>query len=212
MNVNTNSIVPFEYDSHQIRSITIEDQPYFIAQDVCDVLAIVNGKDIVRRQLDEDEKLKRQIVASGQNRETWLVNESGLYTLIMRSNKPEAKAFRKWVTSEVLPALRKTGSYYIPHPYDEAIKLAKQAIELAGSQNKLGKRLGISSAHMSYIMNRELWHLVSDDMILKVEQGCRNILQHGMGYDQNTVDLLMKIEDNNVRTELYNRLKKGGVL
>lgn len=105
----------FSYGKQELRTITINEEPWFVAKDACDMLGIANSKDVIRRQLDSDEKLKRQIVASGQGRDVWCINESGLYNLIFRSNKPEAKQFRKWVTSEVLPSLRKTGHYT---PYD----------------------------------------------------------------------------------------------
>ncbi len=209
----TEMIVPFEYGSYQIRSIEIENQPYFVAQDVCDVLGISNARDALNKSLDPDEKLMSKISTSGQSRETWLVNESGLYTLIMRSNKPEAKAFRKWVTSEVLPALRKTGSYSAPqHPYREVLRVATLAVAIVGSQNKLAARLGISGGHMSSVFHPEQWHMVSAEMMGRVEQVCNHIVQHGIGYDRKTVDLLMQIKDTKLRTQLYDRFKQGGVL
>lgn len=84
--------------------------PWFVAQDVCDFLEIVNTTQAMDR-LDEDEKLAYSLHRSGQKRKTWIISESGLYNLIFRSNKPEANAFRKWVTATVLPEIRKTGGY-----------------------------------------------------------------------------------------------------
>ena len=100
----------FNASNQQVRTVLIDNQPYFVAKDVCDVLQLSDVSMSVGR-LDEDEKLTQVLFVSGQNREMWLVNESGLYNLIFRSNKPEAKAFRKWVTSEVLPCIRQTGKY-----------------------------------------------------------------------------------------------------
>jgi prophage antirepressor-like protein len=88
----------------------IENEAWTVAKDICDILDLSDVNKTLEK-LDNDEKLTRKIFVSGQNRKMWLVNESGLYALIMRSNKPEAKAFRKWVTSEVLPAIRKKGYY-----------------------------------------------------------------------------------------------------
>lgn len=96
-----------------IRGQHIESEYWFVAKDVCDVLSLADASQAVDR-LDDDEKLTRIIYGSGQGRQMWLVNESGLYNLIFQSRKPEAKAFRKWVTSEVLPALRKNGTYSMP--------------------------------------------------------------------------------------------------
>ncbi len=94
----------------EIRVIDKNGEVWFVAKDVCDVLGL---KDVSMslQKLDEDEKLTQKIFVSGQHRDLWLINESGLYTLILRSNKPNAKKFRKWVTSEVLPTIRKTGTY-----------------------------------------------------------------------------------------------------
>ncbi|GAA4338056.1 hypothetical protein GCM10023149_47820 [Mucilaginibacter gynuensis] len=102
---NSNSINDFT-------TIEIDGEPWFIAADVCAMLDIKNVSDAVS-SLDDDEKLVSVIPRAGQNRSTNLVNESGLYNLIFRSKKPSAKEFRKWVTKEVIPAIRKTGSFGI---------------------------------------------------------------------------------------------------
>lgn len=109
---NAGTLLPTEYtfSGTQVRTIVLNGIPYFVAKDVCDVLSLINSRKAVNA-LDSDERLTYLIVTSGQGRKMWLVNESGLYHLIFQSRKPEAKAFRKWVTSEVLPELRKTGSY-----------------------------------------------------------------------------------------------------
>lgn len=101
-----------DFNGAEVRTVTINDQPYFVAKDVCDVLEITNPSKAVEN-LDEDERLLSLMVISGQNRDVLCVNESGLYHLIFKSRKPQAKAFRKWVTAEVLPAIRKTGSYSV---------------------------------------------------------------------------------------------------
>lgn len=106
-----NEIIPFGYDDQLVRTVMIDDTPWFVAKDVCSALGIQNHKDSVAKSLDDDEKGVEKIYSLGGVQETIVINESGLYTLIMRSNKPEAKRFRKWVTSEVLPSIRKTGQY-----------------------------------------------------------------------------------------------------
>lgn len=100
----------FNATSQEVRSLLIGNEPYFVAKDVCEILSL-SDTNMALSKLDDDEKLTQKIFGSGQNRKMWLVNESGLYALILRSNKPEAKVFRKWVTSEVLPAIRKRGYY-----------------------------------------------------------------------------------------------------
>lgn len=100
----------FNASNQQVRTVLIENQPYFVAKDVCDALGIANSRDVLSR-LDSDEKGMSVLPTPSGKQEMNLVNESGLYNLIFRSNKPEAKAFRKWVTSEVLPCIRRTGKY-----------------------------------------------------------------------------------------------------
>lgn len=104
----------FNASNQQVRTIMLDGQPYFVAKDVCAILGISNHNDAVGR-LDDDERDGVGITDPiGRQQQVTVVNESGLYHLIFQSRKPEAKAFRKWVTSEVLPALRKTGRYEIP--------------------------------------------------------------------------------------------------
>ena len=91
---------------------------WFVAKDVCEVLELADPSMTCSR-LDEDEKLVQKLFVSGQNRDVLTINESGLYSLIFTSNKPEARRFRKWVTSEVLPALREKGSYSLTNEDDE---------------------------------------------------------------------------------------------
>jgi hypothetical protein len=110
----------FEY-STSTQSLSVElinNDPWFLAKDVCDSLGLENVTKALY-SLDEDEKLTLPVVRSGQTREMNFVNESGLYNLIFQSRKPEAKKFRKWVTSEVLPSIRKTGKYahVSPNPF-----------------------------------------------------------------------------------------------
>ena len=119
----------FKFDNQQIRTITKDGEPWFVAVDVCDSL-LMNVTQI--RRLEDDEKGLHSIQTLGGNQNLAIVNESGLYSLIMSSRKPEAKRFKKWVTSEVIPAIRKTGSYVAQSPEIQiahAMLLAGQMIE-----------------------------------------------------------------------------------
>ncbi|MBW7848354.1 MAG: Bro-N domain-containing protein [Bacteroidales bacterium] len=93
-----------------IRVQMINDEPWFVGKDVCEAISIVNHKDALGR-LDDDERRGSAIPTPGGEQTITVVSESGLYNLIFQSRKPEAKAFRKWVTSEVLPSIRQTGRY-----------------------------------------------------------------------------------------------------
>lgn len=123
-------------DFGEIRTLNINGEPWFVLKDICGVLNILNLKDLVKR-LDEDE-VGRFDLPHPQNPAKTIkmvfVNESGLYNVILRSDKPNAKPFRKWITSEVLPTLRKAGTYSLnqkPDSYtiDDPIARAKRWIE-----------------------------------------------------------------------------------
>jgi prophage antirepressor-like protein len=103
----------FGFEGKNVRILDINGEPWWVLKDVCDVLDIQNTKDTADR-VDDDEKLARPDLTSLGQRGGWIINESGLYSVILRSDKPDAKRFRKWVTSEVLPSIRKTGGYLNP--------------------------------------------------------------------------------------------------
>lgn len=106
-------IVPFTFHANQVRVINREGEPWFVLSDVCQVLAIGNPSDAAKR-LDPEEKGVENVDTLGGKQSATVINESGLYSLIMTSRKPEAKAFKKWVMGEVLPSIRKTGGYGKP--------------------------------------------------------------------------------------------------
>lgn len=106
-------VTTFQYQSHEFRSIQNGEETLFVAKDVCEALELENVSKACQN-LPEDEKLISPLVISGQSRDMLCVTESGLYRLIFRSNKPEAEKFRCWVFHEVLPTIRKTGSFSIP--------------------------------------------------------------------------------------------------
>ncbi|NNV01934.1 BRO family protein [Brevibacillus sp. MCWH] len=102
----------FRFQDKQVRVVLRDGEPWFVARDVCEVLDNRDTGTAIR-QLDDDEKLIQTMIESGQNREVWLVNEPGLYSLILSSSKQEAKSFKRWITHEVIPAIRKTGEYAV---------------------------------------------------------------------------------------------------
>lgn len=111
---NTTEIVLFNNpDFGQIRTMMIDGEPWFVGKDVASILGYTNTAKAIRDHVDNEDKLTERIVLSGQNREVIFINESGLYSLILSSKLPTAKQFKHWVTSEVLPSIRKTGSYGI---------------------------------------------------------------------------------------------------
>lgn len=106
----------------EVRTAVINDEPMFCLIDICKALEIKNATDVAKR-LDEDERTRLNL---GRQGETNFITESGLYAVILRSDKPNAKKFRKWVTAEVLPSIRKTGSYGMPKTTGGQIQLLAQ--------------------------------------------------------------------------------------
>lgn len=115
-----------------VRTVLLNNEVWFCAKDVCDILEIKNVTQAVQR-LEEDE---RSMFNIGRQGNTNFINESGLYTLILRSDKPEAKPFRKWITSEVIPAIRKTGKYE-EKPMTSAQYLLQQAQWMVEAENRM---------------------------------------------------------------------------
>ena len=117
----------FNFEQKDVRVVMKDGEPWWVAKDVCDVLELSNPT-MALEGLDEDERAK---FCLGRQGDANIITESGLYTLVMRSNKPEAKRFRKWVTSEVLPTIRKHGAYMTPAKLEEALLNPDTLIRLA---------------------------------------------------------------------------------
>ena len=103
----------FAFESAAVRTLDLNDEPWFVATDVAKILGYRDARDMAR-MLDDDEKGTHNLRTLGGEQELYIISESGLYACILKSRRPEAKAFRKWVTSEVLPAIRKNGGYAAP--------------------------------------------------------------------------------------------------
>lgn len=146
------AVVPFKFESYEVRTVDIGGEPWFVAKDVCDVLELTNVTKALHG-IDDDELALLNVRSGGQMREMNCISESGLYALIVRSNKPQAKVFRKWVTSEVLPAIRKTGQYVAPQqPKHGQLALVQQdwqaAVEMAKIAGLTGNQAVLAADKM----------------------------------------------------------------
>lgn len=148
----------FEYEDRPVRTALVNGEPWFVAKDVCDILELGDVSKAVSR-LDEDEKGTNSIPTPGGNQEMLVINEPGLYSLILGSRKPEAKLFKRWVVHEVLPAIRQTGMYAVPAITQEA-PLVGQLQVLQQVVNGM-----VAQAQEVEQMKRQQFHLVG-----KVEQ------------------------------------------
>ena len=111
----------------EIRTCHVNNQIMFVGKDVAQALGYSNTRDALNKHVDAEDKLESQIATSDQRRTTIIINESGLYALILSSKLPQARAFKRWVTSEVLPSIRKTGRYELPQRIPELAVLNSDA-------------------------------------------------------------------------------------
>lgn len=124
-----NEVQLFNFENHEVRSLVINSEPWFVGKDVAEVLGYKNQNDALVKHVDDEDKDTIAIRDSiGRNRNTPIINESGLYSLVLSSKLPSAKKFKRWVTSEVLPALRKTGQYQVKELSGQEL-MAKALIE-----------------------------------------------------------------------------------
>ena len=145
-----NKITVFENPEFgEIRSLLIEGEPWFVAKDICGILELSDVSMTLSR-LDDDEKLIQVLFVSGQNRKIWIVNESGLYALIFQSRKPQARAFRKWVTSVVLPSIRKTGGFNRSEHDERMLVLMEKMLELQNRQIEIMQSMFINRSVVNH--------------------------------------------------------------
>ena len=127
-----NNVIEFVFEDKQIRTVVIESEVWFVGKDVATVLGYVSTKDMTRR-LDEDEKGRHLVPTLGGDQQLNIINEAGLYSAILGSRKQEAKSFKKWVTSVVLPTIRKTGGYMLGEEHvqseEELVFMAMQVMQ-----------------------------------------------------------------------------------
>lgn len=128
-----NQVQLFNFKGQQVRTVTIDEEPYFVGKDVTDILGYANTRDALHKHVDGEDKNTvaiRDGIKRGNPNQT-VINESGLYSLILASKLPQAKEFKRWVTSEVLPSIRKHGAYMTPAKIEEVLTDPDTIIQLA---------------------------------------------------------------------------------
>lgn len=177
-----NEITSWNYEGAEVRTVQIDGEPWFVLADICRELEISHVKDTATR-IDEDDLGQTEVIdRMGRSQKVWIINESGLYTVILRSDKPQAKPFRKWVTSVVLPSIRKTGSYSVqqPNAFENLFpqlqvliqmetrqkqieaRQAEQATALAGLEQKLQNTCEVIA------LDKTAWRKDSEHLINKI--------------------------------------------
>ncbi|KYD24597.1 BRO family protein [Parageobacillus toebii] len=156
----------FNYSGSQVRTIVKDGEVWFVAKDVCEILDISDARKAVQR-LDEDERSLIPVTDSlGRKQETFIVNEPGLYTLILGSRKSEAKQFKRWITHEVIPTIRKTGGYvanedmfietYLKHADEQTKLLFRATLETVRKQNEQIAAMKPKADYFDALVDRRL--------------------------------------------------------
>ena len=178
--MNENEIQVWNYESSEIRTVQVNGEPWFVGKDVADILGYQNGSRDINRHVEEEDRCKIMIFDGRQDKETIVINESGLYSLILSSNLPNAKQFKRWVTSEVLPSIRKHGSYSVQSQFADLspqlqvliqmetrqkqieARQAEQATALAGLEQKLQNTCEVIA------LDKTAWRKDSEHLINKI--------------------------------------------
>lgn len=150
----------FNFHGHEVRTLTIDDEPWFVGKDVADILGYQNGSRDINRHVDDEDRQNYQNGTFG-NRGVTVINESGLYSLILSGKLPQAKEFKRWVTSEVLPAIRKQGGF-IREDLDEDAFIA-----LFTGQKKLREQQATMLEDIDYLKSEQPIHPSYAQSLLK---------------------------------------------
>lgn len=194
-----NEIQRFDFRGASLRTLTDEaGEPWFVAKDVCDILELTNPA-VALQSLDDDEKtnLSNSYVWSEPGRRPLIISEPGLYRLVMRSRKPEAKEFQRWVTHEVLPQIRKTGGYIPATDADDDMTILAKAV-MIGQRTMEAQKRKIASQQSRIVELEPKARFAdavaaSDDTCL-IGELAKMLLQNGIPVGQNRLFRLLRAE------------------
>ena len=220
-----NNLTKWNFENSEVRTLTIENEPYFVGKDVAIILGYTNPSKALADHVDEDDKLNNESLSSLGQRGGWIINESGLYSLILSSKLPTAKKFKRWVTSEVLPSIRRNGMYatdeLIANP-DLAIKAFMALKEEREKTKALNETVAVQTQQIAELKPKASYYdvvLNCKDLISvteiakdygKTAQWLNNILhEEGIQYKQgNKIWLLYKKYADkgytNTKTQTFN--------
>ncbi|MCM1223565.1 MAG: Bro-N domain-containing protein [Lachnospiraceae bacterium] len=154
----------------EIRMILINDEPYFVGKDVAEALGYANASKALADHVDNEDKLNNESLSSLGQRGGWLINESGLYSLVLSSKLPTAKKFKRWVTSEVLPSIRKTGNYKINNDIaneNKRLEIEEMKIRLKMSEHlyNLTNIQTLSETYKAILISKSAELLIGENII-----------------------------------------------
>lgn len=181
----SNEIQQFYFNNAALRTLTDEvGEPWFVAKDVCDILEISNPSDALKR-LDDDERSRFNL---GRQGETNIVNEAGLYVLVLGSRKPEAHEFKRWVTHEVLPQIRKTGGYIPTTDADDDMTILAKAVMIGQrTMEEQKRRIAAQESHINELEPKARFAdaVAASDGTCLIGELAKMLRQNGLDIGQN---------------------------
>ncbi len=206
-----NQLQVFDFEGSNVRTVNIDGNPYFVGKDVATILGYKNTKDALLKHVDDEDKLGSQIATSGQNREMKVINESGLYSLILSSKLPSAKKFKRWVTSEVLPAIRKHGAYMTDEKIEEAILNPDTIIKLATKLKTERERRSIAEQRVNELTPKASYYdlVLSNESLVTITQIAKDYGMSGQAMNHKLHDLGVIYKQGNTWL-LYSKYQRTG--
>lgn len=218
-----NELSLFNFKGSDIRALEIDGNPYFIGKDIAEILGYKDTSDALKKHVDSEDKLTRRFADSGQNRLMYAINESGLYSLIISSKLPAAKEFKRWVTSEVLPSIRKHGAYMTPDTIEKMInspdlliglatKLKKEQEDRMAAENKVIELTPKASYYDSILANKSLMTItvIAKDYGMSGQEMNKMLHKYGVQFKQGGIWLLYSKYQKNGWTHSNTRIIKIG--
>lgn len=181
-----NELQIFNFKENEVRTLLINNEPYFVGKDVASVLGYAKPRNAILQHVDEDDALKQGVLTNGGIQEMTLINESGLYSLILSSKLPQAKEFKKWVTSEVLPSIRKTGTYKLPESPLEILKITYEALTET-NEKVIRHETRIKELEDNKLLNPGEYNYISKAVKNKVKQVMSELNMDLIGKQKNQI-------------------------
>lgn len=206
-----NQLQAFNFNGSDVRTLVINGNPYFVGKDVATILGYKNTKDALLKHVDDEDKLGSQIATSGQNREMKVINESGLYSLILSSKLPSAKKFKRWVTSEVLPAIRKHGAFMTNEKIEEVLLNPDTIIKLATELKTERERRSIAEQRVNELTPKASYYdlVLSNESLVTITQIAKDYGMSGQTMNHKLHDLGVIYKQGNTWL-LYSKYQRTG--
>lgn len=191
---NMNNLEVFNFENEEVRSLLINGEPWFVGKDVADILKYKNGSRDINRHVDEEDRKKAMIFDGNQNKETIIINESGLYSLILYSKMPSAKKFKRFITSEVIPSLRKNGIYATEDTIDKILSNPDFGIRLLNELKEEREKTKILKNENEQLKPKALFAdtVSASDTSILIGQLAKLLKQNGNDIGQNRLFKILR--------------------